>query len=242
MWETYGLGREATRWPTRRSGASPFYRPAARRITLIHRAHQAELQRGNRQRVRRLPGNGGAPTRHWRSVSSTSQAHMYSSTEPLFIYQNGWFDTIPPGKKTWLTVRDKDLCSLRWGDPDFVRAYWTSCRISRRLRVSAWGRTATRGGGTRQRGSESARGLVIERQWDWFLLWGRLAYEPSIPNGRFEEILGRGSRVAGGTVSAAWSAASKTLPLMTRFYWGSLDSCGTRKRAGAATASSRSRT
>ena len=26
-----------------------------------------------------------------------SQAHMYSSTAPLFIYQNNWFDTIPAG-------------------------------------------------------------------------------------------------------------------------------------------------
>ena len=57
-----------------------------------------------------------------------------------------------------------------------------------------------------------------------FLLWGRLAYEPSLPNGRFEEILGsRFPGISSSTLSAAWSAASKTLPLMTRFYWGSLD-------------------
>jgi hypothetical protein len=33
------------------------------------------------------------------------------------------------------------------------------------------------------------RPLVMEKQWYSFMLWGRLAYDPSLPDSRFERIL-----------------------------------------------------
>jgi hypothetical protein len=120
LWETYGLGvKDAME--------------DGRAIRLIHRAHQSSLS-DIVSLFRQLPGYDAADSTLSFSFKY-SQAHMYSSTQPLFIHQNGWFDTIPPGKKTWLTVRNDDIYSFRWGDPDFARAYHTSLPTSRRCRV-----------------------------------------------------------------------------------------------------------
>ena len=103
--------------------ASPFYSPN-RVIRLIHRAHQTDLGQIITY-FNALPGYTHADSTLTFSFKY-SQAHMYSSTKPLFINQGGWFSTIPTGKKTWLTVRNDDLYYMRWGDPDFARAYLTN--------------------------------------------------------------------------------------------------------------------
>ena len=168
--------------------ASPFHRPA-RQITLIHRAHQADL-RAIVDTFKALPGYGrrgldtgvqlqvlaGAHARRRRRGSSSRTA---GSTR------------CRPGKQTWLTVRNDDMYYLRWGDPDFVRAYLTHLPEPQKIAGFlhgpdgyTWGRDFV------STHPAPPRELVIERKWYWFLLWGRLAYEPSIPNGRFKEILG----------------------------------------------------
>jgi len=74
------------------------------------------------------------------------------------------------------------------------------------------------------RDADSPPQTVIAKQWYSFLLWGRLAYEPSLPNSRFEAILGaRFPGVPGARLFAGLAAVSKILPAVTRFYWGSLD-------------------
>jgi len=221
LWDTYGLGVKDA-MADAKNPASPFYRPS-RVIRVIHRAHQASLPEITTT-FSQLPGADAADSTLTFSFKY-SQAHMYSSTKPLFIYQNEWFNTIPAGKKTWLTVRSDDMYYLRWGDPDFVRAYMTNLPDLTKIAGFymgpdgyTWGRDFV------SKDAGPSRELVIDRMWYSFLLWGRLAYEPSLPNGRFEEILGsRFPGISSSTLSAAWSAVSKTLPLMTRFYWGSLD-------------------
>jgi hypothetical protein len=60
--------------------------------------------------------------------------------------------------------------------------------------------------------------------WYSFLLYGRLAYEPTLPNGRFEAILAeRFPEVTSSNLFQGWASVSKILPLLTRFYWGALD-------------------
>ena len=120
MWETYGLGVKDA-MADAADPASPFHRPG-RHITLIHRAHQADLK-AIVETFKALPGSERSGADSTLAFSfKYSQAHMHSSTAPRFIFQNGWYDSMPPGKQTWLTVRNDDLYYLRWGDPDFVRA------------------------------------------------------------------------------------------------------------------------
>jgi hypothetical protein len=65
---------------------------------------------------------------------------------------------------------------------------------------------------------------VIEKMWYNFLLWGRLSYDPTLPNSRFQAILGeRFPEVPSRNLLEGWASVSKILPLVTRFYWGSLD-------------------
>jgi hypothetical protein len=221
LWETYGLGASDA-MADAADPASPFYRPG-RVIRVIHRAHQSDL-RAIVSEFGRLPGYE-APDSTLSFSFKYSQAHMHSSTRPLFIHQNGWFDTIPPGKRTWLTVRNDDMYYLRWGDPAFARAYLTSLPDMSRIAGFymgpdgyTWGREFL------STEPDTPRQLVIAKMWFSFLIWGRLAYEPTLPDAHFERILAaRFPEVSSADLFAAWTAVSRILPLMTRFYWGDLD-------------------
>ena len=221
LWETYGLGVQDA-MADAKDPASPYYRPG-RAIRLIHRAHQSNLS-DIVSFFRQLPGYDDADSTLSFSFKY-SQAHMHSSTRPLFIQQNGWFDTIPPGKKTWLTIRNDDMYYMRWGDPDFVRTYLTSLPDLARIAGFylgpdgyTWGREFL------STDPDTPRQLVIRKMWYSFLLWGRLAYEPTLPNSHFQQILAaRFPTVSASDLFSGWASVSKILPLMTRFYWGSLD-------------------
>jgi hypothetical protein len=221
LWDTYGLG-VTDAIADAKNPQSPYYQPG-RAIRLIHRAHQSNLN-DIVATFRNLPGYGD-PDSTLSFSFKYSQAHMHSSTRPLFIHQNGWFDTIPPGKRTWLTIRNDDMYYMRWGDPDFVRTYITSLPDLSKIAGFymgpdgyTWGREFV------SRDTRTPRELVIRKMWFSFLLWGRLAYDPSLPNSRFEDIVAaRFPEVSSREVLAGWMSVSKILPLMTRFYWGDLD-------------------
>jgi hypothetical protein len=221
LWETYGLGVQDA-MADARDAKGPYYRPG-RTIRLIHRAHQSNLA-DIVSEFRQLPGYDDADSTLSFSFKY-SQAHMHSSTKPLFIFQNGWFDTIPPGKKTWLTIRNDDMYYMRWGDPAFAREYLTSLPDMAKIAGFymgpdgyTWGREFL------GKNADTPRQLVIRKMWFSFLLWGRLAYEPALPDSRFEQIVGaRFPAVAAHDLYVGWTSASKILPLVTRLYWGDLD-------------------
>ena len=56
-----------------------------------------------------------------------SMAHMYSTSDPAWIYikdgVNAVADLDKTGKKTWLELRNDDFYFLSWGDPQFVRDF-----------------------------------------------------------------------------------------------------------------------
>jgi hypothetical protein len=222
MWETFGQG-VADAQANAANPSSPFYRPG-RTITLIHRAHQADLK-AIVETFAALPGSDKSGAESTLAFSfKYSQAHMHSSTAPKFIFQNGWYASMPPGKQTWLTVRNDDFYYLRWGDPAFVRAYWRQLPQPGKIAGVmigpdgyTWGRDfVSRSGATPRR-------LVIEKQWYWFLLWGRLAYDPDIPDARFQAILEARFARAGAPLFHALQDVSRIIPLVNRFYWGYFD-------------------
>jgi hypothetical protein len=222
MWETYGLGVKDA-MADAADPASPFHRPG-RHISLIHRAHQADLK-AIVETFKALPGSERSGDDSTLAFSfKYSQAHMHGSTAPRFIFQNGWYDSMPPGKQTWLTVRNDDLYYLRWGDPGFVRRYWTQLPQPEKIAGFmigpdgyTWGRDFV------SKRQSTPRRLVIEKQWYWFMLWGRLAYEPAMSDGPFQAALEARFPRAGGLLYASLSSASRILPLVNRFYWGYFD-------------------
>jgi len=152
-----------------------------------------------------------------------SIAHMYSIPNPPFIKPA--LEQMPTGMKTWLTVRNDDIYSFRWGDPDYARAYILNMPGPDRLAGFymgpdgyCWGREAIDVDG------EVPRQLVMKKQWYSFLLWGRLSYDPQLSNDHFRKILAaRFPDVPSEKLFAAWTTASRVFPYITRFFWGDID-------------------
>jgi hypothetical protein len=56
------------------------------------------------------------------------------------------------------------------------------------------------------------------------MIWGRLSYDPTLPDDHFRRVLAaRFPEAESGLLFRAWSAASKIFPLITRFFWGDID-------------------
>ena len=214
-----------TRWRDAADPESPFHRPG-RRITLIHRAHQADLE-AIVDTFKALPGSDRGLGESTLAFSfKYSQAHMHSSTAPQFIFQNGWYDSMPAGKQTWLTVRNDDLYYLRWGDPDFVRALLAAAAAAAD-RIAGfmlgpdgytWGRdfVSTRGRDAAPAGHREAVVLVPAL--------GPARLRADDPERALRARSSRrASRRRAGRSSAALASTSKILPLVNRFYWGYFD-------------------
>ena len=102
LWKTYGEGiRDALK------------KQPGRKIRLIHRFHQTGLTE-ILDEFREYPGIMDLSIKY-------SIAHMYSITDPPFA--RGAFELLPPNRRTWLTVRNDDIYSFRWGNPDYARQY-----------------------------------------------------------------------------------------------------------------------
>ena len=183
-----------------------------RRIRLIHRFHQTSI---------------GDISDEWKDYTDAfdfsykySVAHMYSSPTPHFAQAT--LDALPPGRRTWLTVRNDDIYSFRWGDPEYARAYVRGMQGPDKLAGFymgpdgyIWGREFI------STEPDAPRQLVIQKQKYSFMLWGRLSYDPSLPNTLFERTLSvRFPEVDGAKLFAASRAASQIIPQVTRFFWG----------------------
>ena len=65
---------------------------------------------------------------------------------------------------------------------------------------------------------------MIEKQWYSFMLLGRLSFDPTLSDAHFERVLGaRFPGIAAHEIYRALHAASQTMPLTTRFFWGDID-------------------
>jgi hypothetical protein len=148
---------------------------------------------------------------------------MYSIPNPPFI--KDVIANLPPGRKTWLTVRNDDVYSFRWGNPQYAREYIRNIPGPDKIAGFymgpdgyIWGREFL------SRQPERPRQTVIAKQWYSFLLWGRLAYEPSLTDAHFEQLVAkRFPQVDGKMLFNAWAEASQVFPLITRFFWGDID-------------------
>jgi hypothetical protein len=204
LWKTYGEGiRDALKLQPGRD------------FRLIHRYHQTAL----------------APILEaWKPYPSFfdlsfkySVAHMLSSPAPPFARQS--LEELPANLRMWMTVRSDDIYSFRWADPQYARAYVGNLPGPEKMAGfymgpdgTVWGRDFL---GVEP---ESPRPLVIEKMWFSFMLWGRLSYEPSLPDALFERTLAeRFPGVPAAKLLLASEEASRIIPQVTRFFWGDID-------------------
>lgn len=204
LWKTYGEGiRDVKKLQPHRS------------IRLIHRLHQTDLK---------------VILDDWKDYPDTfdfsykySVAHMYSLTTPSFAQST--LAALPSNLRTWLTVRNDDIYSFRWGDPEYARAYVLGMPGPDKLAGYymgpdgyIWGREFL------STEPDSPRQLVMKKQWYSFMLWGRLSFDPQLPNALFERTLAvRFPGTSAEKLSIASSEASKIIPQITRFFWGDID-------------------
>ncbi|HUG11142.1 MAG TPA: hypothetical protein VMM36_09020 [Opitutaceae bacterium] len=205
LWATYGEGvRDAL-------GENP-----QRPFRLIHRFHQTGFS---------------AIMKHWKDFPGTfefsfkySIAHMYSITNPSLVKPA--LALLPAGTKMWLTVRNDDIYTFRFGDPDYMRDYVVNMPPAEQLGGFYMGSDGySLGREFLDRDPEPGpRQLVIEKQWYSFMLLGRLSYDPTLSNAHFERVLAaRFPGVPVHDIYRALKAASQTMPLTTRFFWGDID-------------------
>ena len=151
---------------------------------------------------------------------------MYSVPNPTFIDEALPF--LGPKLKTWLTVRNDDIYDFRWGDPKFARDYVKAMPAADKLAGYymgcdgyCWGRDYL---STQPIAEGGPRPLVMDRQWLSFMLWGRLSYDPNLPDALFEKTLAmRHPSVPADKLLAASVASSRIIPQITRFFWGDID-------------------
>ena len=204
LWSTYGLGiLDAKKLQPARS------------VRLIHRYHQT-AQSEILDAFQTYPDTFELSFKY-------AIAHMYSIPNPPFIQSA--LPHITAAHRTWLTVRDDDVYSFRWGNPEFARAFIRN--MPGKDKVTGfymgpdgfvWGRDFL----TKDPGSP--RQLVISKRWYSFMLWGRLSFDPALPDALFLKTLAaRFPEAPAETLSTAWSAASMVFPQITRFFWGDID-------------------
>ncbi len=204
LWKTYGLGV-----------SDAVAKQPGRKIRLIHRFHMTGLSDINNA-FREYPGTVDLSIKY-------SIAHMYSIPNPPFSKEA--FNIIPAGQKTWLTVRNDDIYSFRWGSPDYARKYILS--IPHLEKVAGyymgadgycWGRDFL--------GKDTVlpRPLIIQKNWYSFMIWGRLSYNPGLSDELFQKNLQvRFPAASSENLMTAWSAASYVFPWITRLSWGDID-------------------
>jgi hypothetical protein len=204
LWKTYGLGIN-----------DALKKQPARQIRLIHRFHQTNLKE-ILDAFKDFKGTLDLSYKY-------SIAHMYSVPNPPYI--KSYMNLFSPGLKTWLTVRNDDIYSFRWGNPSFARQYILSIPEPGKIvgfymgpDGYTWGREFL------GRDNNLPRPLIIQKQWYSFMLWGRLSYDPNVTDNLFlKTIESRFKGVPSQILMDGWSAASMIFPWSTRFSWGDVD-------------------
>ena len=166
MWHTFGKGIKDAQ------EVNPAIDP-----TFIFRQHQTNIER-----MTEPFKDFGRPID---TEFKYSRARMFSSATPP------WFNRIyrkaveEAGIKIWMNVRNDDILTFRWGDPEYAKAYIKF--MPRELMAGYfWGPDGYIY--ARDFNSKNADKLPeyeIDKQWYHFMIYGRTGYDPELPESFF---------------------------------------------------------
>ncbi len=205
LWDTYGEGvRDALKDEPKRQ------------FNMIHRFHWT-AQSDILDAFKDYPGTFDFSFKY-------SVAHMYSITKPSFIQP--LLEHMAPNMRTWLTVRNDDIYTFRFGDAAYAREYILNIPPADKIAGFymgpdgyCWGRDFLE-----RNPDPGKRPLVMDKQWYSFMQWGRLAYDPTLPDSHFEKALAaRHPQASSPDLYRALQGAAQVMPLITRFFWGDID-------------------
>ena len=129
---------------------------------------------------------------------------------------------LPPNCRRVWTVRNEDFFVLRWGDPDFVRAFLAQnlgpdvagCLIGSENYIPARDYV-------HQDGPHKTWRYAFERQWLFYQIWGRLLADPATPDTLFADALSRRyGDERGAALLAAYKHASRVPLILATFQRG----------------------
>lgn len=151
-----------------------------------------------------------------------SNAHCYSHPEPQFERLWGAWEGIDLEKTNILyTVRNDDVFTHRWGDPEYVRAYIKGM-IKPHVKGFYWGADGYLWGNDFQHVEHGHKTWKYdyERHIFQFQLWGRLSYDPETSDDVWVHLL----KSHYGPVHAplfleGLRSASSIIPAVNRLFW-----------------------
>jgi len=149
-----------------------------------------------------------------------SRARMYSSTAPP------WFDKIyradveKHGTPCWLNVRNDDIFVFRWGNPEYAAEYLQNIPYDLTPGFYmgpdgyVWGKDFTSiNPAHRDR-------LEVDKHWYRFRIWGRMAYDPDLGPGYWQEQLRiRYPGVDAVRLYETWKATSEIISLTDKIHF-----------------------
>ena len=156
-------------------------------------------------------------------------SHAHSSPD-LFMVHGGklsdaYWNPPPTRHKVVWTMRNEDMFILRWGQPDFVRAFVQNQRkdyvggaiIGSECYVPALDYITAPGPHKNWR-------FAFERQWLFYAVWGRLLYDGATPDRIFASLLEERFGVGlGDDLLQAWKLASQVPLHFASFHRGTWD-------------------
>jgi hypothetical protein len=184
-----------------------------RDFRLIHRFHQTSLSEIN-SAFSTYPGTIDLSLKY-------AIAHMYSIPNPPFILPA--MPLLSKTTRSWLTIRNDDIYSFRWGNNNFARQFIKSIPEPEKIAGYYMGPDGYCWGlDYLTKGNEHP--LILEKQWYSFMLWGRLGYDPDLSDDIFLKTLqARFPQTPVKKIYQPWSASSMIFPWITRLVWGDID-------------------
>ena len=201
LWSAYGLGVLDAK-----------AKAPGRTVRFIHRVWQTDVDKLMEDFGTKYPDPFELSFKY-------AHARLYSSPTPVFADDLAK-DLRRYGLRCWWNLRNDDIFCFRWGDPDYVRAFFAHfpTNVTAGYYMGSdgyvWARECI------ALAPETPRALEIRKHWFSFLLWGRLGYDPTLDRAFFEKVLA--DRFPGAPAPAlydAWTRASKVIPLVNRFHW-----------------------
>lgn len=185
-----------------------------------------ENDRRTRAQIERLPDNIPLPV-YVEFKHNWSHAH---SSADLFMVHGGrlsdaYWNPPPTRHKVVWTMRNEDMFILRWGQPDFVRAFIRNQRqphvagaiIGSECYIPALDYITAPGAHKTWR-------YAFERQWLFYAVWGRLLHHPELPDAVFVRLLEERFGVGvGEALLQAWKLASRVPLHFASFHRGTWD-------------------
>ena len=204
LWQTYGLGLKDAKQ------ADP-----ARHIRFIHRVWQSGIPVINKA-FAEYPDPIDYEYKY-------SIAHMFSSVKPNFADET--VAAIPAGKQIWFTLRNDDFFMTRWGDSAYARDYIKNMPGGDKLAGFMMGSSGyVWGREWMSTEPEHPRQQTLDKHWYYFMLFGRLAYDPDTPDDTFRGMMKRKfPGVNASELFDGWASVSKIIPLVNQFHWQGAD-------------------